>query len=63
MPTKTYPYGLEKLKNLVVLVPSLLFFYFGGSILSENVMNLISHGLVATEHSENSESIWVNCSR
>ncbi len=28
-PSQKYPYGKEKMKNFVVLIPAFLFFYFG----------------------------------
>lgn len=31
-PSIKYPYGMEKIKNFVVLVPAFLFIYSGGHI-------------------------------
>ena len=28
-PSRRYPYGLEKIKNVVVMIPAVLFFVFG----------------------------------
>lgn len=28
-PTRRYPYGIEKVTNMIVLIPAVLFLYFG----------------------------------
>ena len=39
-PSVKYPYGMEKIKNFVVLVPALLFIYCGGTILNTSIIDL-----------------------
>jgi len=35
-PTKDYPYGKEKVKNAVVMLPGILFVYYGFNIFVES---------------------------
>jgi divalent metal cation (Fe/Co/Zn/Cd) transporter len=39
-PSKKYPYGIEKVKNMVVLIPALLFLYFGFEIQYECIVKI-----------------------
>lgn len=51
-PNEKYPYGIEKLKNIVVLIPSILFVYLGSEILVESATSFIdSHEEVSSHFS------------
>lgn len=43
-PSKRFPYGIEKLKHLVALIPSSLFLYFGLTISYEAFHNIYNFG-------------------
>ncbi|CAD8088241.1 unnamed protein product [Paramecium primaurelia] len=43
-PNKQFPYGIEKVKHLVALIPSALFLYFGASISYESFLNIYNYG-------------------
>lgn len=42
-PNEKYPYGIEKLKNIVVLLPSILFVFLGSEILVESLSRFFEH--------------------
>ena len=42
-PTTRFPFGIEKLKNMVVLIPAGLFVYFGAKISMEAVTKFIHY--------------------
>lgn len=39
-PSIRFPYGIEKLKNMVVIIPAGLFFYFGIEISFEAIVKV-----------------------
>jgi solute carrier family 30 (zinc transporter), member 9 len=52
-PSIKYPYGMEKIKNVVVIIPAALFLFFGGQILYENAINLLFYNTAVIHHSGN----------
>lgn len=54
-PSKEYPYGIEKIKNMVVMIPAVLFLVFGVETLYMAFLELWQgHGAVE----ETSNEIW-----
>ncbi|EAR84377.3 cation efflux family protein (macronuclear) [Tetrahymena thermophila SB210] len=49
-PNEKYPYGIEKLKNVAVLIPSMLFVYFGTEMLVECAAAFVDSSEVSSSH-------------
>lgn len=42
-PNKRFPYGIEKVKHMIAIIPSTLFFYFGSTITYESIVNFYNY--------------------
>ena len=56
-PSIKYPYGMEKIKNVVVIIPAALFLFFGGQILYENANNILFYNTALIHHSGNESAV------
>ena len=58
-PNKQFPYGIEKVKHLVALIPSTLFLYFGLSISYESLLNIYNYAHYVGESPNNAWGLGV----
>ena len=58
-PSKEYPYGMEKVKNVVVMIPAVLFFVFGIETLYSAFVELITSAGVVEESGKEILSLLV----
>jgi len=59
-PSEKYPYGIEKLKNIAVLIPSTLFIFLGLELIVETALSFLeAHEVAAGTFSVNSTIVRI----